>query len=119
MPKKIYNDLRGVVSKVLADFGQGEIAYVAVAAGTGTGDNPGPSIRTVHPFNGVARGVSFKYVNGTSIVATDLQVTMPADGVTPQMNGFVRIDGTDHKIAAIMHKPAAGAPVAYLLIVKR
>jgi hypothetical protein len=116
----IYDDLQGVAQNVLADFNQGVIEYVAVTPGNGPPDNPGPSQDALPVrVNGAVRGVSFKYIDGSNILASDLQVTIPAGIVTPNMKGFMRIDGVRYKIVRIDTKPAAGTPVAFLIIVRK
>lgn len=114
-----YSDMQSVVSDVLGEFKQGVIDYVAITSGNGPADDPGEPIETVYSINAAARGVKFSYVDQALVVATDLQVTIPANVITPQMTGFVRIDGTRHKIVKIIPKPAAGIAAAYVLIVRK
>jgi hypothetical protein len=114
-----YSDMRNVASDLLGEFNQGSIQYIAVTAGSGTPDDPGAVVETVTDVNGVARGVKFSYIDNSLVVSTDLQVTIPADVVTPSITGFVRIDGLRYKIVKIIPKPAAGAPVACTLIVRK
>lgn len=115
-----YRDLQNVASDVLGQFKQGSIEYIAVTPGNGPRDNPGPSQEAVpRPIDAVARGVSFKYVDGANIVTTDLQITMPGGGVVPAMGGFIRVDGVRHKIISVLAKPAAGVPVAWVVIFRR
>jgi hypothetical protein len=112
-----YSKMQGVTSKVLKRFGQGGIYYVALTPGIGPKDNPGPSTETPYKLDAAARGVSFKYVNGSTIVTSDLQLTMAVrKDVTPSIEGFVKIDDRQYKIIQVIPKPAAGTPVAYTLI---
>ncbi len=117
----IYDDMRGVASELFAEFKQGTVQYVPIVTTPGTSpDEPGSSGKgTPVTINATARPVSIKYVNGTTVVASDIQVAMPNDGTTPEMEGYMRIDGSDYKIIGIMPRPAAGTPVSWTVIVKR
>lgn len=116
----IYDEMQGIASDLLTEFKQGALVYIQmVPVGTGTPDDPAEPISVSHPFNGVVRPVSTKYVDGTHIVQTDKQLTMPANVTVPDMDGFVDIDGSRHKIVQIHTLPAAGTTVAYRLFVRR
>lgn len=114
-----YQEMQAVASDLLGEFKQGVIQYVALTPGTGPRDNPGEPTETPHTINATARGVSFKYVDGTNIVSSDLQLTMPGDGIAPEMTGFIRVDGVRYKIVQIVRKPAAGTPVAWTVIFRK
>ncbi len=115
-----YSDLRAVASNVLSEFKQGSVSYVRMQSVVGaTPDDPGTPIEVVSPLNATVRPVSTKYVDGSHIIQSDRQVTMPNDGIEPKMSGFIRIDGSDHKIIEIMPRPAAGDPITYTVIVRR
>jgi len=116
----IYDDMRQIASDVIGEFQQGSVVYVALEKQPGgTPDRPTPSVPVPHPINAVARPVSTKYVDGTNIVQSDKQITMPNDGVTPDMTGSIKIDGVSHKIIEIMPRPAAGTPVVWTVICRR
>lgn len=115
-----YDEMRAVASDVFAEFKQGTIEYVQMVPATGaTLDNPGVPTEQVTEINAVAKPVSTRYIDGTHIVGTEKEVVMPNDGTEPQMSGFVRVDGVQHKIKRIMRRPEAGVAVAYTLIVGR
>lgn len=118
----IYDDMRSVAADVLGEFKQGEIRYVTVAnaAGASPDESGSTTLTASNPLSATARPVSTKYVDGSNVVVSDIQVTIPNDGkCSPDMNGFVRIDGTDYKIMAVMARPAAGDPVSWTVIVRR
>lgn len=116
----IYDNLRGVATQLLTEFKQGVISLVTITPGTGPAHNPGPSTSATKVIPGaVARGVSFKYVNSGLAVASDLQVNMSVETVTPTMNDFIDIDGSRYKIVQIINKPAAGIPVACSVIIRK
>lgn len=115
-----YDEMRAVASDVFAEFKQGTIEYVTMQPAAGsTPDDPGDPVVTVIPLNATAKPVSQRYVDGTHITGSEVEIAMPNDGVTPQMTGFIRIDSVTHKIVRIMARPAAGTPVSFNLIVKR
>lgn len=114
-----YDEMQTVASDLLREFKQGEIYYVALTPGTGPADNPGPTQEVPTLVNAVARGVKFKYIDGSNIVSSDFQITMPGDGVEPNMRGFIKVDGVTHKIVKIDRKPSAGVAVAYVVIFRK
>ena len=116
----IYDEMQGVAKELFADFQQGSIIYVELQPAAGaTPDDPGNPVRVEHPLTATARPVSTKYVDGSHIVQSDRQVSMPGGGVEPQMSGFLLIDGTQHKIIGIKRIPEAGTVISYILIVRR
>lgn len=115
-----YQDMQSLTTDLIDEFKQGTVQYVAVVAGGGPADNPGPSVETVHTINATVRGVAFRYIDGTSIVSTDLQLTISGNQLfVPDMKGYITVDGVRHKIIGIMPKPAAGTPVAYTIIFRK
>lgn len=131
----IYDDMRAVASEVIGEFAQGSIAYVELQPQAGaTPDAPLPPVEVTYPVNGVTRPVEFKYVDGTDIVQSDEQFTIPAldaeravalapnddqVGFTPSMEGYATIDGKRAKIVGVKRIPAAGDPITYVVIVRR
>lgn len=118
----IYDDARDIASELFAEFKQGTIQYVPIITTAGSSpDEPATTAKgTPLTLNATARPVSTKFVDGSHIVQSDKQVAIPNDGLaTPEMSGFIRIDGVDHKIIELMARPAAGEPVTWTAIVRR
>jgi hypothetical protein len=124
----IYDDMRGVASDLIGEFdqskGTGEesdgLWYVAVVPGTGPADDPGPSTPTRTKLDATARGVSFKYVDNSLILATDLQLTTPArEGFAPNMKGRIEMDGASYKIVAIHNVPPSGVTVTHRIFFRK
>lgn len=116
----IYDEMQGVATELFGEFKQGSIKYVEIrAVSGGTPDDPGEPVRFEYTLPATARPVSTKYVDGSHIVQTDKQVSMPGGGIDPQMSGFLLIDGVQHKIIGIKRIPEAGTVVSYILIVRR
>lgn len=112
-----YQDVQNVASEVLREFKQGEIKYIKVTPGKGPKHAPGAPTETVYDVDAAARGVQFKYIDGTQIVASDMQIVMAVrPDVTPDMKGFVSVDGVRYKIKACMAVPPAGTPVAHKIV---
>ena len=116
----IYDDFREIADDLLGEFKQGVINLVQLTPGTGLADNPGEATETVIPLDGVAKGVSFKYVSNGFATASDLIVTCAVkDGVTPSARDFITIDGSRYKIVRDISVPAAGTKVAWKFIVRK
>lgn len=118
----IYDDLRPIAAELFEEFKQGDVRYVPIVVTPGaTPDRPASSAPGAPvPINATARPVETKYVNGTSIVVTDKQVTIPNDGkVKPDMSGFIDIDAVRHKVIEIMARPTAGDPIVWTVVVRR
>lgn len=119
----IYDDLRNISSDLHREFKQGDVRYVPVTVGAGARpDAPATSVKgTPVALNATARPVSTKYVDGTNVIVTDKQLSIPNDGISPvpTLGHFIRIDGVDHKITMVMARPAAGDPVSWTVIVRK
>jgi hypothetical protein len=62
---------------------------------------------------GVAKGVSSKYVDGSSILATDLEVTLQADAVNVTPESQLTLDGKSAQVLRVMKVPPSGVTVVY------
>ena len=116
-----YEEMRVLANDVLgSELGQTGITYIAVTAGAGAADNPGASSETSYTVVGAAKGVSAEFVDGTSIVASDIEVFMAGrTDVTPDITGFMTINNERHKIVQIMPVPSADTPVGWKIIVRK
>lgn len=115
-----YDDMRATADSLLGDLGQGTIGYLATeVVAPGLTDIDPPTItRTYALVNGVARGVSSKFVDNETILASDLQVIVQARAEVA-VGDALRIDGVDHAIVRVDNIPAAGTVVARRVIVRR
>lgn len=112
-----YQDMQAVASDLLRKFDQGDVYYIAAVKGAGPADAPGEPVETTYKVDAAARGVSFKYIDGSNIVASDLQATMAVHSdFTPAIGGFVIVGARRYKVVRVVAKPAAGTPVAYTVI---
>lgn len=120
MADDFYGEMQGVARDVLTEFNQGKIEYVALTPGTGPAQNPGEPTEQAYTIPGAVRGVKFKYIDNSTIVQSDQQATMAVSAdVTPNMAGFMRVDGVRYKIIAIKPIPPAGTPVANVIIFRK
>lgn len=113
-----YDDMQQIASGVIGEFAQGTIRFVRSTPGDGPAYNPGEPAMTTYTVSGVSRGVSRKYVDGTQILQSDLQVTIPGDvGFIPAMTDQIVIDGRYYnEIVSVKSVPAAGTPVVFIVI---
>lgn len=115
-----YQDMQNLARSVLLEFNQGVIAYVTLVPGGGTADNPGaPTENPIVLDGATVRGVEFRFVKGSNVLSTDLQITFGGGMIDPKASGFFTIDGVRYKIVEIHRTPAAGTPVTYTVIVRK
>ena len=118
----IYDEMQQIASNILGDpeFKQGVIKYVAMVPGNGPADNTGAPTPIEYDLNAVAKGVSFKYVKDGLALSTDKTVTAAiVAGLTPDMSGYIKIDGVKHKIVQDISTPGAGTRVVWKWIVRK
>jgi hypothetical protein len=115
----LYTDLRNVASGLLREFSQGvvEIGKPVTVPGANEWTPPTTTIQWTR-VNAVARGVSQKYVDGVSIVATDLQLTVDMGAYDPAAGDRIRIDGKQVSVLRFDRIPAAGEVVAWRVFVR-
>ena len=113
-----YGKMQATATKLFSKFNQGVIQYEQQGTVTGPAWNPTMGTPTLHKIEATALGVAKEYIDGTTILATDLSVKCGVFDVEPDMSGKVIIDGKPHDIIKIMPKPAAGTTVAWELIVR-
>jgi hypothetical protein len=114
-----YLDMQGVARDLLREFDQGGIVLAVATPGSGPAHNPGPTTFVDVPFTGAVRGVSAEYVDGSNVIATDLQLTIPGGVAAPKMQDRVKLADVPHQIVRIIPKPATGTVAAYLLIIRK
>lgn len=123
-----YDDLREDASDIMAELKQGVVEFVKITSGGGPVNDPGAPVETVYVLDATSKGVSAKYVDGSSVVTSDLEVTASvlatrkSDGVVETvrfaMGDHFFIDGARHDMVRDLSTPAAGDPVALKAIVR-
>lgn len=113
-----YDEMQKIASGVISEFGQGVIEFVRATPGSGPAYDPGEPALQTFTVTGTAKGVSYKYVDNTQILQSDLQVTIPGDvGFVPAMTDQISVDGRRYnEIIAVKKIPAAGTPVVFVVI---
>lgn len=126
-----YSDMKKMVDGLTAStsqggLGQGSIALQAITPGIPNPSRPfdpvEPTIVTT-PMQGVARGISAKLVgtdvNGTILVATDLQAVCAVPKVHYKVGDVVTLDGEPVNVLQYAKIPAVGTTTAVRLILRR
>ena len=117
-----YDDMQNVATGLLTSFNQGVITLTRSVPGTvPNADEPwitNPPTETVHPIKGVVKAVSKKYIDGTTILSTDSEVTIAAFAIEPNNTDKLTIDGVDIQVIDIKRIPAAGTLVVTKIIVR-
>lgn len=113
-----YGKMQGTASRLLTKFKQGAVIYIEPGATTGDPWNPVEGTPTNHELNAAVSGVSDQYVDGSTVLSSDLMVTCAVFDVEPSLDGTMTIDGEAVQIIRVMPKPAAGTTVAWSVIVR-
>jgi hypothetical protein len=114
-----YERLKSTHDRLAAKHGQGLVEITT----TTTTDGPNPwdppvTTTTETPVDAVVSGVGAEYVDGSSIVASDLQVQIAAVEDAPEVGDTIKIDGASKAVLAVMPVPGSGDPVAIKMIVR-
>ena len=113
-----YREMQGVASDLLAEFSQGTVVYTITGAPTGPAWNPTPGAPVSYTLGATVQGVAKEYVDGTLILATDLQVTCAVFGAEPSLAGTITIDGKVCQIVRVDKVPGAGTVIAWRIFVR-
>lgn len=116
-----YEEMQGVASELLGEFAQGVI--VLTKPGTSSpGANPWDPPVTTDPveytLKATAKPVEEQFINGTTIFATDIEVTAADFGGDLNPSDTMMIDGKAVTIVKVMRIPAAGTLVCWKVIVR-
>ena len=127
----IYTRTQGTASRLLGKFAQGTVTLTRSTPGTPDPETPWePAEPTTvsYTLSATVKGVSSEYVDGTVILATDLEVTaavLATDengaevSIDPDMStDALSIDGQAVTIVRDVSVPAAGTEVALRWIVR-
>lgn len=107
-----YARLKLTADRLLSNASQGtvEIGTTTAVAGA-TAIDPPTVTTTWEAFDAAVRGVSFQYVDGQTILATDLMAIMQADAPVA-VGKLCRVDGVARNIIRVDNIPGAGVVVA-------
>lgn len=120
-----YARMQGTASRLLNRFAQGTVSLTRTTPGSSSPATPWiPGEPTVETYTLdatvsaiMADQANAKFIDGTTITASDLVVTCAVPPITPDAGDTVTIDGAAHTVLKVIQLPAAGTPVAFKLIV--
>jgi hypothetical protein len=108
-----YDDMKDVASELLAEFTHGAVTLVRTTPGTPDPDTPWvPFTDEVdeYPLSAVAKGVGEQYINGTTILTTDLEIAAAVAEVSPMTEtDQLKVDGKALTVVRKMRIPAGRA----------
>lgn len=116
----LYDRLRTTSARLLAKYKQGtvEIGKAATAPGADPWDPPTETTVWTE-VNAVVKGVSQKYVDGSTVAMSDLEILLQVPATFDEAAGDrVRVDGRVVTVLAVMPIPAAGEECVLRLIVR-
>lgn len=113
-----YNRIKATSDRLIGGAAQGTLEHGITVTTPGARPIDAPTRSTQwENYNGIARGASLKYVDGSTVLATDLQLLLQAD--TPVSVGhMIRIDGIIRNVVRIDNIPAAGIVAAKRVFVR-
>lgn len=116
-----YARMTATASRLLDRFAQGTVV-LTISTPTepdpATPWEPGTPTTQAYTLDATVRGVSQRYIDGVTILASDLQVTAAVFGAVPKVGDDMTIDGYGVTILQVVALPAAGDPVAWRFIVR-
>lgn len=114
-----YQRMASTAKRLITDNKQGivEITRAVVTQGANSWDTP-TTVTTFTAIAAVVKGVSRGFVDGVSVLATDLEVVATIGGYEPLPGDLMRIDGKRVAIIRQLPIPAAGITCAWRFIVR-
>lgn len=114
-----YTRLKLAADGMIAKFRQGEFETGVTTATAGATPLDAPTVNTVYTeFDATAfRGVSSKYLNDTSLLASDLQAITEADAPVT-VGQFVKLDAALYTVVRVDRIPSNGTVVANRIFVR-
>lgn len=111
-----YNRMASTADRLINNFAQGAVEYQVITSGPPANpwDPPVDTVTTTS-IKAVVRGVSDKFVDGVTILASDLQMLTSA---VIDVGAVVVIDGVNHAIIRHDKIPAAGVTVTNRYILR-
>lgn len=116
-----YAKMQATASRLLDRFAQGAVTLTKpgeTTPGPNPWDPPVVTAPVVYTLHAAVKGVSAQFVDGTTILATDLEITAAVFGADPAPPDKVEIDGKAVVVLKTIRVPAAGTVVAWKFIVR-
>jgi hypothetical protein len=121
MSDAFYTEMAGIAGDLITEYQQGTATLEKRTPVAGMPPwEPGAFTATIYAVVCVVRSVDRRFVDGTLVLATDRMAMVPAtalpDGVEPQANDVVHVDGRPTTIKKVIRVPEAGIIIVYKLI---
>lgn len=116
-----YGRMQNTASRLLRRFKQGTVTFTmpgTTTPGANPWDPPIVNDPVTHPLDATVKGVSAEFVDGTTILATDLELTVAVFGAALAPPDQFAIDGQVVTVIKAMQIPAAGIPLVWRFIVR-
>lgn len=117
-----YSKLQAKVTKVMGKVKQGTVILIRRTDTLADDDVPWGSEThgdVPHTLQATVSSVNQKYINETSIVVTDKQVTFSVPDVEPDiLTDRISVDGVVYRISDLKRIPEAGTAVAYIAFIR-
>lgn len=123
-----YGGLRGLVAGTIATWKTGVVTLTRITTGPPDPDTPwtpGAPTETVYDLDAVVKGATGDYIDGTTVVASDLMVVASpiarragiSAAIVPVMSDTLKIDGETKVIKLIKPSPASGDAALFRIFV--
>lgn len=115
--------MQAIATDLFREFRQGDkpdsLQYIELTRPiSGTDANPGPPVEVPHPIDGTTRNAQFKYVDGKTILATDMQISFGVQSFKPKAQDFFEVDGKRFNVVAVKPVPATGPVIAHVIFLR-
>lgn len=120
MQMSLYEDFQELSTSLLAQFDEGGIVYIQSKPSEDSTPDAPVMEETRYELRGVAKGVSFKYLQNGFSVSTDSEVTTNVDSrFEPGIDDFIEVNGALCKVLQFKPVPSTGVPCVWKFIVRK
>lgn len=113
----MYSRIKENHDQLMARYGQGAVTLTQSVTMPGANEwDPPTTIETEEALDAIVSGVAQEFVDGSTIVATDVTVQCSVPSVLPEVGDYLKIDGKPHTVLIVHPLPGAGDPVAMRMI---
>jgi len=114
-----YARMASTAARLITQNKQGLIEIGRSVNTPGANSWDAPSVVTTYtPIASIAKGVSKRFVDGVTVLATDLELVATIDDYSPLPGDIIRIDGKRVTVISQSQIPAAGIICAWRFIVR-
>lgn len=114
-----YARMAQTAKRLITDNKQGIIEIGRSVNTPGANSWDAPTISTAYErIASIAKGVSRRFVDGVTVLATDLELVVTIDDYSPLPGDIIRVDGKRVTVISQSQIPAAGIICAWRFIVR-